>query len=129
MRVPCAQRAVDLARLRHPLRSMLSDNLVIARRRIADARRIPGKLIDVTLQPLMFVPLFACAFGGVIDVPGDDYRAYPIGGIHVQKIAFGMVAPRTALATHLSPGGLSTATFAVPSSRLCSASARKRASV
>jgi ABC-2 type transport system permease protein len=114
MRVPCAQRAVDLARLRHPLRSMLSDNLVIARRRIADARRIPGKLIDVTLQPLMFVPLFACAFGGVIDVPGDDYRAYPIGGILVQKIAFGMVAPRTALATHLSPGGSSTATFAVP---------------
>jgi ABC-2 type transport system permease protein len=108
---------------------MLSDNLVIARRRIADARRIPGKLIDVTLQPLMFVPLFACAFGGVIDVPGDGYRAYPIGGILVQKIAFGMVAPRTALATHLSPGGLSTATFAVPSSRLGSASARKRASV
>jgi hypothetical protein len=102
---------------------------VIARRSVADVRQIPEKLIDVTLQPLMVVLLFACMFGGAIDVPGGDYRTYLIGSILVQSIAFGMVGPRTALATRPSLGGSSTATFAAPSSRLGSASARKKASV
>ena len=56
-------------------------------------RQIPEKLIDVTLQPLMFVLLFAYVFGGVIHVPGGNYREYLIGGILVQTIAFGMVGP------------------------------------
>ena len=86
------------------LRWLLSDSMVIARRSLAHVRQIPEKLIDVTLQPLMFVLLFAFVFGGVIAVPGGDYREYLIGGILVQTIAFGMVGPATALATDLSEG-------------------------
>jgi ABC-2 type transport system permease protein len=86
------------------LRWLLFDSLVIARRSLTHVRQIPEKLIDVTLQPLMFVLLFAFVFGGVIDVPGGDYREYLIGGIIVQTIAFGMVGPATALATDLSEG-------------------------
>ena len=85
-------------------RWLLSDSLVIARRSLAHVRQIPEKLIDVTLQPLMFVLLFAFVFGGVIAVPGGDYREYLIGGILVQTIAFGMIGPATALATDLSEG-------------------------
>jgi ABC-2 type transport system permease protein len=83
---------------------LLSDSLVIAKRSLAHVRQIPEKLIDVTLQPLMFVLLFAFVFGGVIAVPGGDYREYLIGGILVQTIAFGMIGPATALATDLSEG-------------------------
>ncbi len=42
-----------------PLRQLASDSLVIARRSLSHIRQIPEKLIDVTVQPLMFVLLFA----------------------------------------------------------------------
>jgi ABC transporter DrrB family efflux protein len=89
-----------------PIRAkwLLSDSLVIARRSLAHVRQIPEKLIDVTLQPLMFVLLFGFVFGDVIAVPGGDYREYLIGGVLVQTIAFGMVGPATALATDLTEG-------------------------
>jgi ABC transporter DrrB family efflux protein len=82
----------------------LADSVEIARRNLAHVRQIPEKLIDVTLQPLMFVLLFGFVFGGVIAVPGGDYREYLIGGIIVQTIAFGLVGPATALATDLTEG-------------------------
>ena len=77
---------------------------MFARRNLAHMRQIPEKLIDVTLQPLMFVLLFGFVFGGVIAVPGGDYREYLIGGILVQTIAFGIMGPATALATDLTEG-------------------------
>jgi ABC transporter DrrB family efflux protein len=86
------------------LRWLLSDSFVIARRSVSHIRQIPEKLIDVTLQPLMFVLLFAYVFGGVIAVPGGNYREYLIGGILVQTIAFGLVGPATSLATDLTEG-------------------------
>jgi ABC-2 type transport system permease protein len=86
------------------LRWQLSDSLVFAKRNIAHVRQIPEKLIDVTLQPLMFVLLFGFVFGGVIAVPSGDYREYLIGGLLVQTIAFAIMGPATALATDLTEG-------------------------
>jgi ABC-2 type transport system permease protein len=83
----------------------LADSVEIARRNLAHVRQIPEKLIDVTLQPLMFVLLFGFVFGGVIGVPGGgDYREYLIGGLLVQTIAFGLIGPATGLATDLTEG-------------------------
>jgi len=81
-----------------------ADSLLLARRNLAHIRQIPEKLLDVTLQPIMFVLLFAFVFGGVIGVPGGSYREYLIGGILVQTIAFGMIGPGTSIATDLSEG-------------------------
>jgi len=86
------------------LRWLLSDSFVITRRSLAHVRQIPEKLIDVTLQPLMFVLLFGFVFGGVIAVPDGDYREYLIGGILVQKIALGMLGAATVMATDLTEG-------------------------
>ena len=83
---------------------LISDTLVMARRNLAHVRQIPEKLIDVTLQPIMFVLLFAFVFGGVIDVPGGDYTAYLIGGILVQSVAFGMMGPGVSIAADLGEG-------------------------
>ncbi|HEY1275436.1 MAG TPA: ABC transporter permease [Thermoleophilaceae bacterium] len=85
-------------------RWLVSDSLVIAKRSIAHVRQIPEKLLDVTIQPLMFVLLFAFVFGGVIAVPGGDYREYLIGGILVQTIAFGMMSPASSMATDMTEG-------------------------
>ena len=75
---------------------------MFARRNIEHIRQIPEKLLDVTVQPLMFVLLFAYVFGGAIDVGGGSYREYLIGGILVQSLAFGMMGPATAIATDLT---------------------------
>jgi ABC-2 type transport system permease protein len=86
------------------LRWQLQDSLVLARRNLAHVRQIPEKLIDVTLQPLMFVLLFAYVFGGVIHVPGGNYHEYLLAGIAVQTIAFGIMGPGASIATDLNEG-------------------------
>jgi ABC-2 type transport system permease protein len=85
-------------------RWLITDSLVLARRNLEHVRQIPEKLLDVTLQPIMFVLLFAFVFGGVIAVPGGDYTAYLIGGILVQTLAFGMMGPGVSIATDLGEG-------------------------
>jgi len=82
------------------LRWQLSDSLVLARRNFAHIRQIPEKLLDVTLQPLMFVLLFAYVFGDVIHLPGGgSYRSYLLSGVAVQTVAFGMMGPGVSIAT------------------------------
>jgi ABC-2 type transport system permease protein len=85
------------------LRWQLADSLVLARRNLAHVRQIPEKLLDVTLQPIMFVLLFAYVFGGVIHVPGG-FHQYLFGGVAVQTLAFGMMGPGVAIATDLREG-------------------------
>nr|URW68775.1 tetracycline resistance ABC transporter [uncultured bacterium] len=84
--------------------ALVSDSLLLARRNLEHVRQIPEKLLDVTLQPLMFVLLFAYVFGGVIHIPDGDYKSYLIGGILVQTIAFGMMGPGVSIATDLREG-------------------------
>jgi ABC-2 type transport system permease protein len=87
------------------LRWLIADSAILAKRNLAHVRQIPEKLLDVTLQPLMFVLLFAFVFGEVIAVPGGgDYREYLIGGIIVQTLAFGMMGPGVSMATDLGEG-------------------------
>jgi ABC-2 type transport system permease protein len=83
--------------------TLVSDTLVFARRNVEHIRQIPEKLFDVTLQPIMFVLLFAYVFGGAIDV-GGNYREYLIGGILVQSLAFGLLGPGVSIATDLTEG-------------------------
>jgi ABC-2 type transport system permease protein len=86
------------------LRYLISDSLVLARRRAAHIRQIPEKLLDVTLQPIMFVLLFAYVFGGVIHVPGGAYKDYLIGGILIQTLTFGLMGPGMSICADLSEG-------------------------
>ena len=85
-------------------RWLVSDSLALAGRNLAHVRQIPEKLLDVTLQPIMFVLLISLVFGGVIHVPGGDYTAYLIAGILVQSVAFGMMGPGVSIATDLGEG-------------------------
>ena len=85
-------------------RWLISDSLVLAGRNFAHVRQIPEKLLDVTLQPIMFVLLFSFVFGNVIDVPGGDYTNYLIAGILVQSVGFGMMGPGVSIASDLGEG-------------------------
>ncbi len=87
-----------------PRSSLVSESIVFARRRVEHIRQLPEKLLDVTLQPLMFVLLFTYVFGGAIGVEGGSYREYLIGGILIQTLAFGMIGPAMSIATDLTEG-------------------------
>ncbi len=50
--------------------NVLGDTWVVARRGLLHMRRQPEALADVTLQPVMFVLLFAYVFGGRHRRPG-----------------------------------------------------------
>jgi ABC-2 type transport system permease protein len=82
----------------------MSEVMILARRNLEHVRQIPEKLLDVTLQPIMFVLLFAFVFGGVIAVPDGNYREYLIGGILVQTLAFGIMGPAASINTDLGEG-------------------------
>jgi ABC-2 type transport system permease protein len=75
----------------HDLRRGLGtvhDVWVIARRGIVHMVRQPEALTDATIQPVMFVLLFAYVFGGAIEVPGGSYREFLMAGIFAQTIVF-----------------------------------------
>ena len=58
---------------------------MVARRGLLHMRRQPEALSDATIQPIMFVLLFAYVFGGAIEVPGGgSYREFLMGGIFAQ---------------------------------------------
>ena len=49
---------------------LLRQSMTIVRRNLIHIKRMPEMLMDVTIQPVMFVLLFAFVFGGSIQVPG-----------------------------------------------------------
>ena len=73
----------------HPPRGHAHDVWVIAKRGLVHMKRQPEQLSDATIQPIMFVLLFAYVFGGAIDVPGGgSYREFLMGGIFAQTLVF-----------------------------------------
>ena len=70
--------------------SLLTQSLAITRRNLIHIKRMPEMLMDVTIQPVMFVVLFAFVFGGSIAVPGVEggYNEWLMAGIMGQTIAF-----------------------------------------
>lgn len=61
-------------------------------------------LTDVTIQPVMFVLLFAYVFGGSIQVPGVDYKPWLLPGIMAQTIAFSAFIVAIGLNTDIGKG-------------------------
>ncbi|MBX3284009.1 MAG: ABC transporter permease [Actinobacteria bacterium] len=73
----------------HPSKGLLHDLWVVARRGLIHMKRQPEQLSDATIQPVMFVVMFAYVFGGAIDVPGGgNYREFLMGGIMAQTLVF-----------------------------------------
>lgn len=86
----------------------VSDALAMARRNLLRYLRVPTLLLGVTLQPILFVVLFAFVFGGAIGdalgAPGVDYIDYLLPGIFVQTVIFGATQTGVGLADDLQNG-------------------------
>jgi ABC transporter DrrB family efflux protein len=87
----------DLTTGRSAAAQFLGDVWVLTRRSLARIRREPQTLADVTIQPVIFVLLFAYVFGGAIGLAGGgSYHSYLIGGMLGMGLA--QTAPGTAVA-------------------------------
>jgi ABC-2 type transport system permease protein len=84
----------------------VDDVLVVAWRGLLHMRREPEALADVTLQPIMFVVLFAYVFGGAIAIEGGTYTEFLMGGIFAQTLFFGMFGVAMALASDRRNGAV-----------------------
>ena len=82
----------------------ISDTLVMTRRGLLKYIRIPQLLVFSTIQPVMFMLLFAYVFGGAIATPQGNYLDYLVPGILVQTIIFGSTATGIGLAQDLATG-------------------------
>jgi ABC-2 type transport system permease protein len=82
----------------------LVDGWVVTKRNLIKVKRIPDLLIFSTIQPIMFVVLFAYVFGGSIAIPGVNYREYLMAGIFTQTVAFGSGITAIGLADDLQKG-------------------------
>ena len=90
-----------------PRGTLVRDSLVIARRGLLHMRRQPEALSDATIQPVIFVLLFAFVFGGAIGVPGGgSYKEFLMGGIFAQTIVFGSFGVAMALASDRTNGAI-----------------------
>ena len=86
--------------------SLLQQSLAITRRNLVHIKRMPEMLMDVTIQPVMFVLLFAFVFGGAIAVQGaaSGYREWLLGGIMGQTIAFASFIVAVGLTADIDKG-------------------------
>jgi ABC transporter DrrB family efflux protein len=82
----------------------LSDTLVLARRNLLRIPRQPDLLISFTIQPIMFLLLFAYVFGGAISTPGLDYKDFLVPGIVAQSMTFGGFVTAIGLSDDLKKG-------------------------
>jgi len=83
---------------------LLESAFLVVRRNLIHTRRMPEMLLDVTIQPVMFVMLFAYVFGGSIAVAGSNYREFLVPGIMAQTIAFSSFIVAIGLTNDLEKG-------------------------
>ncbi|MFC7491349.1 MULTISPECIES: ABC transporter permease [unclassified Knoellia] len=84
--------------------SQLRQIMTLVRRNLTHIKRQPEMLTDVTIQPIMFVLLFAYVFGGSINVQGGDYKPWLLPGIMAQTIAFSAFIVAIGLNTDIGKG-------------------------
>ena len=103
---PTATRRPDIERPEIRDTGLMRQSLTIVRRNLIHIKRMPEMLLDVTIQPVMFVLLFAFVFGGSITGTGSaaGYREWLMGGIMGQTIAFSSFIVAVGLTADIDKG-------------------------
>jgi oleandomycin transport system permease protein len=99
-----AETPATIARPSSPWR-LIRHSLVLAKRNLIGVVRNPEALLDVTLQPMIFLAMFTYIFGGAIAHGSQhDYLQYLLPGVLAQTIAFGGAAIGVNLNTDIEKG-------------------------
>ncbi len=91
----------DVHTIAAPVR-VFRDSAIIAYRNLLTILRVPTLLVTATVQPLMFVFLFAYIFGASLG--GGHYREFLLAGIFTQTVAFNAAFTTVGLANDLQKG-------------------------
>jgi oleandomycin transport system permease protein len=79
-------------------------SLALARRSLIKTMRTPEQLLDVTLQPIIFVVMFVYLLGGAISGNTHDYLQFLLPAIMVQTLSFASVMTGVNLNTDIDKG-------------------------
>ncbi|MBB5873619.1 oleandomycin transport system permease protein [Allocatelliglobosispora scoriae] len=88
---------------RRPFR-LVRHSLALMKRSLIKTWRTPEALIDVTLQPALFLVIFVYIFGGAVAGSTHDYLQFLLPGILAQTIATGCIAIGVNLNTDIAKG-------------------------
>ncbi|WP_410812682.1 ABC transporter permease [Micromonospora sp. 067-2] len=83
---------------------LIRHSLALAKRSLIKTSRTPEALIDVTLQPVLFLIIFVYIFGGAVAGSTHDYLQFLLPGILGQTIATGAIAIGVNLNTDIAKG-------------------------
>jgi oleandomycin transport system permease protein len=78
--------------------------LALAKRSLIKTARTPEQLIDVTLQPIIFVLVYVYLLGGAVAGDTHDYLQFLLPAIMVQTVLFGGMATGVNLNTDIKKG-------------------------
>jgi ABC-type polysaccharide/polyol phosphate export permease len=88
----------------HKLQRYLRETALLVGRSLRAVPRVPERLSDVTIQPVLFTLLFLYVFGSAIHLPGMRYQDYLLPGLIGQGLAFGVIGAGVATATDFASG-------------------------
>ena len=91
-------------RLSAPPLRLLRETTLLTARSLRAIPRVPERLLDVTIQPIVFILLFLYVFGSAIHVPGISYKDYLFPGIIGQSLAFGIIGAGVATSHDMTEG-------------------------
>ena len=80
------------------------ETFLLTGRSLRSIPRVPERLLDVTIQPIVFILLFLFVFGSAVHVPGVSYKDYMFPGIIGQSLAFGIIGAGVATSNDMSEG-------------------------
>lgn len=78
--------------------------LTLAGRSVTKIRKNPENLLDVTLQPIIFLLMFVYLFGGALAGSTDQYLQLLVPGLMVLNTAFASLGTGMALNTDITKG-------------------------
>jgi ABC transporter DrrB family efflux protein len=85
-------------------RRFVCETALLVGRGLRTIPRVPSRLSDVTIQPLVFTLLFLYVFGSAIHIPHMSYQNYLLPGLIGQSLAFGIIGAGVATATDFGNG-------------------------
>lgn len=85
-------------------RRYLRETALLVGRSLRMIPRLPERLSDVTIQPIIFTLLFLYVFGSAIHIPGMRYQDYLLPGLLAQNLGLGIIGSGTATANDFASG-------------------------
>ena len=105
MTVAAQQLNVSVDRPQIRPTNILQQSWIMVKRNMIHTKRMPEMLSDVTVQPIMFVLLFAFVFGASIATSGSaSYREFLLPGIQAQTIVFTAFVVSTGITADIEKG-------------------------